>query len=288
MNPKTSVKRTVLLQDLGMLLFMASLFAAALITALTGRDLLYQNVVLLACLMLTALLVILRAQVAGAILTAVVLLGFAVYKVYVRMAYGTPIELTAYLWPLLQVGALGGATLFISLYATMEGVNRILNRRINELTVMDPLTGLENQRSMLMSLRRYMALCERNGDDMGLMLIRLRYAEELRKVLSANQFNELRARLAETIQHMLRLEDRLFTMDENGTMGLIYFSKAAGEQIIKNRILNAVQSANMLPDLNEQMLVVELSIVFRHYDASYGKDAMRYLNEVEKEFAYEV
>ena len=288
MNPKTSVKRTVLLQDLGILLFMASLFAAAMITALTGRELLYPNVVLLSCLMLTALLVILRAQVAGAILTAVTLLGFTVYKVYVRMAYGTPIEPTAYVWPLLQLGALGGATLFISLYATMEGVNGILNRRINELTVMDPLTGLENQRSMMMSLCRYMALCERNGDDMGLMLIRLRYAEELKKVLSANQFNELRARLAETIQRMLRLEDRLFTMDENGAMGLIYFSKAAGEQIIKNRVLDAVQSANMLPDLNEQMLVVELSVVYRHYDASFGKDAMRFLSEVEKEFAYEV
>ena len=58
--------------------------------------------------------------------------------------------------------------------------------------------------------------------------------------------------------------------------------------MVKNRLNHAIAEKNMLPDLNEQMLTVELSIVYRQYTKDLGKDAMRFVTEVEKEFAYEV
>ena len=44
----------------------------------------------------------------------------------------------------------------------------------------------------------------------------------------------------------------------------------------------------MVPGLTGQQLTVEVSVVYKQYDASLGKDAMKYISEVEKEFAYEV
>jgi hypothetical protein len=118
--------------------------------------------------------------------------------------------------------------------------------------------------------------------------VRLRYADELRKVLTARQFNELRYQLADTIQDTLRLEDRIFSTDEKGSIAIIYFSLPNGVDVIKRRIFDAVAKKNMLPDLNEQMLTVELSIVSRHYDKSLKKDSVRFVTETEREFAYEV
>jgi GGDEF domain-containing protein len=216
------------------------------------------------------------------------MLIFAAYKLYMRFAYAAAIEWTAFLWPVIVLGALGGMTLFISLFSVIEGVNGILNKRLDELTVMDPLTGLENMRSMIMSLKRYMALSRRNGTEMGLMLVRLRYADEIKKVLTRAQFGDLRHNIAITVQNALRLEDRVFSIDENGSLGIIYFSKEAGVTVVKSRVLSAVANKNMLPDLNEQALTVELSAVYKQYDASYGDDVMRYISDLEKEFAYEV
>ncbi len=288
METNTSTSRKVLLQDLGILLFTLSLTGGAVITALGGKELLYQHIALLLAAMLTALLVVLRARTAGTIITAVSLLVFAVYKLYQRIAFRIPIEITALFWPVILLGTLGGTMLFISLYASIEGINGILNNRIEELTVMDPLTGMENMRSMISSLRRYMAFSERNGAGMGLMIVRLRYAEEIRKVLSRQQFNDLRAVLAGTVQDVLRVEDRVFSMDDAGTMGIIYFSEETGAPVVKSRIMNAVAGKDMLPGLVGQKLVVELSIVWKQYHKDLEKDAMRYIDEVESEFAYEV
>ena len=82
------------------------------------------------------------------------------------------------------------------------------------------------------------------------------------------------------------MEDRVFSIDENGALAIIYFS--TGASFLKGRILTAVSNKNLLPDLNEQLLTVDLSIVYKQYDPELKKDAVRYVNEVEKEFAYEV
>ncbi len=280
--------RSILLQDLGVFLFMASIITGSLIVALGNKEFLYQNVALLFGIFLVGLLIILRARTAGIIVSSIIILVFTIYKLYMRLAYFKPIEWTAFLWPLLIIATLAGMSLFVALLSTIEGVNSILNRRIDELTTIDPLTGLENLRSLVGSLKRYMALSERNGTFMGLMMVRLRYHEELKKVLTTRQFNDLRHILAETITNVLRMEDRVFTIDENGSIAIIYFGEEKGVSVVKSRILHAVEKQNMLPDLNEQMLTVELSIVHRHYDKSYSKDALRYISDVEKEFAYEV
>lgn len=288
MEKNTSASRTILFQDLGILLFMLSMLGAALITGFSEKALIYQQVVMMLAMMFSALLTVLRARVAGTVLTALTLLAFTAYKLYNRLAYSVPIEWTAFLWPALLGMSLGGVTLFISFYSTIEGLNGILNKRLDELTVIDAVTGMENLRSMVGSLRRYMALSERNGTSMGLMMVRLRYAEEIKKVLTRTQFNDLRHILADTVQHALRLEDRVFSIDEYGSLGIIYFSVAAGAPIVKQRIISVVQQQNMVPSLAGQTLNVEVSVVFKEYESSLGKDAMKFISEVEKEFAYEV
>lgn len=286
MDRESRTSRIFLYQDLGILVFLLAITAAALVTALTDRSLVYQHTALMLGIVLSSLLLGLRARMGGIVISGTVILLFTIYKLFMRFANNTPIEWTAYLWPFIIVFSMIGMTVFISYFSQIEGVNSILNVRLDQLTVMDPLTGLENNRSMINSLTRYMALSERKGTEMGLMMIRLRYAEELKKVLTSDQFNQLRHNLAQTIQNVIRMEDRVFSIDDNGSLGIIYFS--TGASFLKGRILAAVQKENMLPDLNEQMLTVDLSIVYKQYEKEMGKDAVHYVTDVEKEFAYEV
>ena len=286
MEQDTRTSRIILYQDLGLLLFLLAVLAAALITGLSDKTLLYQHVVLMMAIMLSAMITGLRTRVGGIIISGITILLFAIYKLFYRFAYNVQIEWTAYLWPLIILAALAGMMTFISYFSQITGVNSLLNIRLDQLTVMDPLTGLENNRAMISSLARYMALSERKGTEMGLMLIRLRYAEELKKILTKNQFNELRHNLAATVQDVIRMEDRVFSIDDDGSLGIIYFS--TGASFLKGRILTAVNNKNMMPDLNEQLLTVDLSIVYKQYDPDLKKDAVRFVSDVEKEFAYEV
>ena len=223
---KTSSSRVILSQDLGVLLYLICVTGAALVTVLAGQEYIYQNTAMLLAIAFSSTLTAMRARIAGAVTSALTVLVFTGYKLYMRLAYNDPIETSAYLWPVLVLSALGGITLFVSMYSVIEDVNGLLNRRLDELTVMDPLTGLENMRSMVASLSRYMALSERNGTGMGLMMVRLRYADEIKKVLTRDQFNNLRALMALTVQDVLRLEDRVFSIDDKGSLGISARRKA--------------------------------------------------------------
>ena len=87
MEKNTSASRTILFQDLGILLFMLSMLGAALITGFSEKALIYQQAVMMLAMMFSALLTVLRARVAGTVLTALTLLAFTAYKLYNRYLF---------------------------------------------------------------------------------------------------------------------------------------------------------------------------------------------------------
>ena len=288
MKKDTTTARTMLLQDLGMLLFLVSLFAGSAITALSSQELLLQNMLLLMGLFLCAVLVLFHARYAAVVITAFEILALAVYKLYQYFANGVTIELTAYFWGFVLLTLLAGLTLFIREYAATELANSILHEQVEELTVVDPLTGLENLRSMYSGTARIMALARRNGTPIVLMLVKLRYAEELSRILSRATYERLRQRVAEIAQDTLRLEDRVYSIDRSGSLGILCFCSAEGAQTVKGRLLNAYGEKDAFAGIAEKPLKVEMRIAYLPYDAAYGTNAIEYRQKVESELQYDV
>jgi GGDEF domain-containing protein len=280
--------RILLLQDIGMLLFLICLFVSTMIVALSPETLLTQNVLMLLVLFLSAVLIVFRAQYAAVVLTGFQILAFTAYKLYFYVSEHAAIEKTAYLWVFLLLGILAGLILFVREFSATEAANSILQQQVTELTVIEPLTGLENLRSMYSNLARTMALSSRNGTEMGLMLIKLRYLNELRGVLTRRGFENLRQRLAEIVQNTLRLEDRIFSIDQDGSIGVVYFCNADGASAIKRRLLNAVGQRNAFDGITDKPIRVEVRIASKQYDPSFGTDAIPFCRKVESELQYDV
>ncbi|MCI1966259.1 MAG: GGDEF domain-containing protein [Oscillospiraceae bacterium] len=280
--------RILLLQDIGMLLFLTCLFVSTMIVVFSAEALLTQNVLMLLAIYLTVILVVFRAQYAAVVLDGFQILAFTVYKLYFYASEQIPIEKTAYLWLLLLLILPAGLFLFIREFSATETANSVLRRQVEELTVIDPLTGLENLRSMYSNLARTMALSSRNGTDMGLMLIKLRYFTELRGILTTRGFERLRQRLAEIVQDTLRLEDRVYSIDQDGSIGVIYFCGSDGASAVKGRLLNAIAQKNAFEGITDKPLRVEARIAYAQYDLSFGTDAIPFCRKVESELQYDV
>ena len=288
MKSQRSDGRTILIQDLGMVLFLAAVFLSAFLTVEAGEETPVQNLVLLIGLSAVSMLAALRIRTAAVILTAFEILAFSAYKLFRYAAYHMAIEMTAYCWPFLILAALGGMSMFVSKFALIEGSNSMLHRQIEELTVIDPLTGLENIRSLYAALRRQIAMGKRYGTSFGVMICKLRYPSELKKVLSRREWDELRNRSAVIAEDTLRIEDRLFSYDDNGSLAVIYFSEEDGAQIVKNRLLAAFSKEDAYPRVRGERLRVEFVIAYRQYDREKVSDPYQFIRQVEAEFAYEV
>ncbi len=288
MNKKLIANRVALLQDIGMLLFLIALFIGTLITAVSPEELVLQNLLMLVALFLVVVLVMFRAQYAAVVVTAFAILAFAAYKLYSYFSAHTAIESTAYVWGFLLIAMLGGLSLFIREFSATELANSVLHTQIEELTVIDPLTGLDNLRSMYSDLARTMALCRRNGTDMGLMLVKLRYANELRGILSRKGYELLRGRVASIAQDTVRLEDRVYSIDKDGSLGIIYFCDSSGAAVVKRRLLEAYSQKESFSDITDKPIRVEMRIAYLEYENEMETNAIHFRTKVESELQYDV
>ena len=120
------------------------------------------------------------------------------------------------------------------------------------------------------------------------MIIRLRYPKELQKVLSRGEYENLRQKIAIITENVLRIEDGLYSIDQEGAIGVIYYADEAGAETIKKRLLNALGQKDAFDQIRGENLRVEFQIVYRQYSAEMKQDAIHFKQLVEGELAYEV
>ncbi len=286
----TRASGVLLRQDLGLLMFLFGLLGAAVLVSLSSTDALrVQNMTLMLVLATVCMLAMMRAGTAAVIAAALEILFFTIYKLFDYAENGTPIETGAYWWPALIVVTVAGALLFIRGFSRIEQINGILNERVGELTVTDPLTGLQNLRGLYATLSRDMADAHRHEEmKFGLMMIRLRYADEIRKVLTRGEFDEVRIRIARIAEKTLRLEDEVFTIDDEGSVAVICITDEEGAAVVRDRLMSALTADGAFPAIRERTLRLDFSAVYRMYEMELNHDAMKYVELVENEFAYEV
>lgn len=287
---RTRASGVILRQDIGLLLLLLGFLGAALIVSFSDTNALRaQNVILMMVLAAVCMLSVMRAKAAAVIAAAMEILFFTMYKLFLYATEQASIEITAFLWPAVIVITVAGALMFIYGFAFVEQVNHILNDRVGELTVIDPLTGIQNLRGLYATLFRVMSNARRHPEfKFGLLMIRLRYAEEIRKVLTAAEFNELRVRIAGIADQTLRLEDEAFTIDDEGSVAVMFFSSEDGAAVVKDRLMQALTAEDAFPRIRERTLQLDFSIVYRMYEQELERDAMKFVQLVENEFAYEV
>lgn len=283
-----SYKTLILQQDFGLILALGCFFAGAFISGFMGESQYTQNLLLLTAQFMIALIAAFHAQTAAYIATAFTAILFSVYKIYNYTESGTDIKVTDFIWPFLLVGTLIGMTLFIAKSGQVEEEINKLQKDVKQLTVIDKVTGMDNLRSLYNTLPRFMSMGQRSKIDFGLMLIRLRYSTELQKILSEDEFDTLRRTIAQIIQNTLRMEDRIFSISEDGEFALIYFADTAGASVIKKRLLAAFDAKSAFQAIRDGAIRVDIQIVYQEYNEKLEHNALEYYRETENEFSYEV
>lgn len=166
----------------------------------------------------------------GTVLSGTLTCLWLAVKLYNYYAVGElihPLDYAFIVLPLL--GALA-AGVFNKGVQSMDTENTLLHRQVEELVLVDEVTGLYNQRALYRDLRIMVHYCDRNHLPISLMLVQMRYGTELEGILSRRQYLELRQRLAELAQNNIRVEDRAYCIDEQGTIALLLTTSEPGQR----------------------------------------------------------
>ncbi len=211
------------------------------------------------------------------------------YKLYAFYAMGQMIRATDYLMaPMPLIGA-ASCWLFQRGIASIDSENSMLRRQVEELVLVDGVTGLYNQRALYRDLRSLVKYGQRNHLPISLMIVQMRYEAELRNMLPRRQYQELRQIMANIVADGVRVEDKAYCIDEHGTLAIILTADQAGSQFVRNRLKSAIQRDNAFEGILDRGTKLDVRFACKEYDEErFGGDMMAFKSAVESELVYDV
>lgn len=208
----------------------------------------------------------------GTALAATITCGWVAYKLYSFYAVGETVYLTDYFVTVLPLLGSGAAALFSRSMRHVNAENKLLRRQVDEQVLVDDVTELYNLRAMYRDAQMMTGYCVRNHLPISLMIIQMRYESELRGMLSHSRYIQLRKRLAELVMDSVRVEDKVYCIDEHGTMAILLTSNEANSAYVRSRIIAAVTKEDAFDGILERGTHMDLRFACKEYDEHFGKD----------------
>ncbi|MCR5688264.1 MAG: diguanylate cyclase [Lachnospiraceae bacterium] len=274
---------------LGIGMVLLSFILAVTVTGLSDSEYFTENLIMTISLAAAAIITIagyLTIAIIVAAVATVVFAGFRIYSVIMLQNSFPPIT---FLWIILPAMCVVGMAFYVRRYTPLILENALLKKQIAELVMIDPITGLYNLRSLFMDIQTQISYAERNDSPISLMIIRLRYPAEMKKVLRPAQYERVIKQLSLLIVDTVRLEDRVYSIDENGGFGIILTCDKEGTKIVEKRIRDKLADPKWFEDVSDKKIRTEIKIGYLQYEkAKYNRNANKFKDDVEEEVEYDL
>ena len=286
MNSKDISGKT--LEDIGISVLLIALFSATIVDSLGGEFLFTENLVMTIVTFVAVLLAAIRVTNIPAIIAGIATVSYIAYKLYQMFAQGGTIEGLSYLWIAIPGLAVLGMALFSKGIQRLQRDNNVLSKQVEDLIMIDPLTGFYNLRSMYMDIQTQISYAERNNTYISLMIIRPRYRKELKDVLKKEQYEKVIVTFSKIVYETVRLEDRVYSLDSDGTVGVLLTCDRQGAKLVEKRIRTKIDNTNAFDNIAQKPIRMEIQLGFLEYKKEYNRDAIKFKSFVEEEVAYDI
>lgn len=286
MNSKDISGKT--LEDIGISVLLIALFSATIVDSLGGEFLFTENLVMTIVTFVAVLLAAIRVTNIPAIIAGIATVSYIAYKLYQMFAQGGIIEVLSYLWIAIPGLAVLGMALFSKGIQRLQRDNNVLSKQVEDLIMIDPLTGFYNLRSMYMDIQTQISYSERNNTYISLMIIRPRYRKELKDVLNKEQYEKVIVTFSKIVYETVRLEDRVYSLDSDGTVGVLLTCDRQGAKLVEKRIRTKIDNTNAFDNIAKKPIRMEIQLGFLEYKKEYNRDAIKFKSLVEEEVAYDI
>ena len=135
-----------------------------------------------------------------------------------------------------------------------------LNDSVELLSGFDEDTNLLNERMFYYQLKRYMAMANRGYINVSVMVVKLKYYNDIKKLVGKQSMADIMNGIGTIITEVTRLEDIQFVVDDSGIFSLIVICDFDGATIIKNRIKEKVKKMQLVGRLKIYNLDLDIKI----------------------------
>lgn len=273
----------------GIGLLMLGFILDVIVTNGVGEDYFLENLIMTLATAVAVGVTVLGYFMIAVIIAAVSTVAYAVYKIYSMMAGTGDFAYISFLWIIIPAVCVVGVFLFNKGFSTLTIENAVLKQQVQELVMIDRVTGLYNLRSMYMDIQTQISYSERKNSPITLMIVRLRYPAEMRKVLKRDQYEKVIKQLSLIIADTVRLEDRVYSIDDMGGFGVILTCDKEGTGIVEKRLREKIEDPKWFNEISDKRKIrAEIKLGYLQYDRKFNRDANAFKDAVEEEVDYDL
>lgn len=285
------MKRRVLdgnvIRDLSLLLFLLCTFAATFTISLGQADRVAVYQLLVVVQFAAAVFGFFGRTSLCLVIGGTQVCVWAAYRIFMVYSAGIPLVMVDFVWLALPLVSAASVLAFQYGSSRLEKENALLQQQVEDLVMVDPLTGLYNLRTLYREIPIMIRSSDRHELPLSLLIIRLRYEQELRSILPGSRFSQLVQRMANIVDECVRMEDRVFSL-ENGSFALLLVTDKSGIDVVKNRIRNRMEDVETFSGILDKNILVSIRIGGRMYVKEEYTNPMDFKQLTESELAYDV
>ncbi|MBR2275414.1 MAG: GGDEF domain-containing protein [Lachnospiraceae bacterium] len=270
--------------DIGISIMLVGLLLCAIVLYAGGDELFTGSLIMTLITFAIALLASFQLVTLAIVLAGVSTVTHIGIRIFQMASQGSDFSGVVFLWLLIPGLTVLGATLYVRGQKKLQTENALLRRQVEELVMIDPLTNLYNLRSMFMDMQTQVSFAERNNQHISLMVIKMKYHEELKKVLKKAQYEQVLIKVSKYVVSTVRLEDRVYAIDDEGSLAIILTTDKAGCKSVVERLNHKLDDPDAFTDISTHPIRVEVKIGYLEYDNKlFKRDAKEFLAKVVEE-----
>jgi GGDEF domain-containing protein len=228
-------------------------------------------------------------NITAAILYSIIFLFFyASFRIYLNIAKGIAVGGDVYFWMLIAPAFSILFAYYGGLLRSIQDKNISLIKENEELVMIDKDTGLLSSQAFFNELKVYMKINERYNIEVYLMLIKIKYENEVIRILGESKYNKMVNEISKVISSILREEDRKLILRDVNMFGLIVLSNKGGEKHLKNRIKEMIKNINFKDDAVINNLDLEVMVGVAGYDPEEINSPYEFFKKAERDLEFDV
>ncbi|OPH57761.1 diguanylate cyclase [Paenibacillus ferrarius] len=280
--------RSSVVSDSAFLLLILACFISIVFTS--GNPNLYiQNIIFLNLAFLIAVVTYFTTVTTGLILNILFIFGYGTFTLYQTVVDGGLIGTQNYFW-LIMTPLFTVATWLLTLgNRQLQQENDQLIKANESLATVDARTSLKNTLSFQSDASVFMALSVRYHIPLTLMVISVKYWDELRRMIGEEQLLEAIQDLSKMSQVSIRTNDSLYLLNkENPMWGMLLFTDLPGAMIVIERLRSRVDERNRDEFANKYRVELVLKMGAVAYDAEQISNPLEFIAQAKKQVEYDV
>ncbi|WP_168119369.1 diguanylate cyclase [Paenibacillus sp. HB172176] len=277
-----------ILSDSAFLLLFIACFISIVFTAEDPNQYI-QNIIFLNLAFLIAIITYFTTVTTGLILNILFLFGYGTFVMYQSVVIGGSVEFQSYFWLIMTPVYTVIAWMITSANRKLQTENEHFKKINSRLATMDENTNLKNSLAFQNDATVFMALSVRYNIPLVLMVINIKYWNDLKGMISEEFMTETIRNVSQIGQTSIRTNDSLYLLNkDNPTWGMLLFTDQEGAKNVIDRLRKRASELNTTVQTDKKRIELSFKIGATLYNPETITTPLDFIVVARKQLEYDV